>query len=184
MASRFKIHDEDSAPAGARVILKAALVNGGQLPNYLGVLGGAPAALRGYVRLQAELRHNTLPAGTVERIALAAAKANRATPDITQHTRRARSSGIGIDEIMRAQRWQSEDPAQHAMLQWLKPLAERRGEVPEERQEQVRDAGWTEEQLIEAVAVLSMESMVAMIDVAGEVPDDATHEVSRQRQAA
>ena len=88
--SRFKIHDEESAPEAAQIILKSATRGGGQLPNFLGVLGGAPAALRGYVRLRAELRRHDLPAGTVERIALAAANAHHAAPDITQHTRGAR----------------------------------------------------------------------------------------------
>ena len=41
-------------------MLKGALAGGGQLPNFLGVLGGAPAALRAYARFRSELRHGTL----------------------------------------------------------------------------------------------------------------------------
>src|SRR3954469_18694309 len=108
--SRFKIHDEESAPEAARPILKSATAGGGQLPNFLGVLGGAPAALRGYVRLRGELRHNTLPLGTIQRIAPAPANPPHAEPDLTHHSRAARAAGIGLDEIMRAQRWSSEDP--------------------------------------------------------------------------
>jgi alkylhydroperoxidase family enzyme len=180
--SRFKIHDEESAPRAAQPILKSAVRGGGQLPNFLGVLGGAPAALRGYVRLRAELRHHTLPRGTVERIALAAAKAHHAAPDLTQHQRAARSAGIGLDEVMRAQRWSSEDPAQHALLQWLKPLALNKA-VPAPIHEAAAEAGWSEEQLIEAVAILALESFVAMVDVAGDVPTDATSEGSRRLEA-
>ncbi len=35
--SRFKIHDEESAPEAAQPILKSTLKSGGQLPNFLGV---------------------------------------------------------------------------------------------------------------------------------------------------
>jgi alkylhydroperoxidase family enzyme len=181
--SRFKIHDDESAPEAAQPILKSASASGGQLPNFLGVLGGAPTALRGYVRLRAELRHNSLPAGTIERIALATANHHRAAPDLTQHARAARDAGIGLDEVMRAQRWSSEDPAQGALLAWLRPLAEHKGHVPDALHEAALEAGWTEAQLIEAVAVLALESFSAMVDVAGEVPVDATSETSRRLKA-
>jgi len=181
--SRFQIHDEESAPEAAQPILKSAQRGGGQLPNFLGVLGGAPAALRGYVRLRAELRRHTLPPGTAERIALAAASAHRAAPDLTQHARAARRAGIGLDEIMRAQRWSSEDPRQAALLRWLEPLAAHAGGVGDPVHEEAREAGWSDEQLIEAVAVLAMESFAAMVDVAGEVPVDGSAETGRQLQA-
>jgi alkylhydroperoxidase family enzyme len=181
--SRFKIHDEESAPEAARAILKSAVRGGGQLPNFVGVLGGAPSALRGYIRLRGELRHNSLPSGTVERIALAAANLHHSAPDLTQQSRAARAAGIGIDEIMRAQRFASEDPRQHALLAFLKPLAKHRGEVPTAVHEAAKEAGWTEEQLIEAIAILALESFVAMVDVAGDVPVDATAEGSRQLKA-
>lgn len=181
--SRFKIHDEESAPQAAQPILKSALKSGGQLPNFLGVLGGAPAALRGYMRLRAELRHHALPPGTVERIALACANHHHAEPDLTQHARAGRAAGIGLDEIMRAQRWSSEEPKQQALLAWLQPLAEHHGHVPASLHEQALEAGWTEAQLIEAVAVYTLESFSAMVDVAGDVPVDGTPETGRRLEA-
>src|SRR3989440_10959234 len=69
--SRFHIHDELTAPEGSAPVLKGALATGGQLPNFLGVLAGSPAAIRAYARFRSELRHGTLDLPTVERIALA-----------------------------------------------------------------------------------------------------------------
>ena len=45
--SRFPVHDELSAPEGSEPVLRGALATAGQLPNFLGVLAGSPAALRG-----------------------------------------------------------------------------------------------------------------------------------------
>ena len=59
--SRFTVHDDDSAPEASIPILKGARTSAGQLPNFLGVLAGSPAALRGYTRFRAELRHGSLP---------------------------------------------------------------------------------------------------------------------------
>ena len=71
--SRFQIHDELTAPERSLPILRGALSGGGQLPNFLGVLAGSPAALRAYARFRSELRHGNLSLATLERIALAVA---------------------------------------------------------------------------------------------------------------
>src|SRR5215207_1536453 len=97
--SRFHIHDELSAPEGSVPVLKGALATGGQLPNFLGVLAGSPAALRGYARFRSELRHGSLELATIERIALAVAEHYASQPGLAIHTRTARQAGIGIDEV-------------------------------------------------------------------------------------
>jgi AhpD family alkylhydroperoxidase len=182
--SRFRIHDEESAPAGSQPILKNAVRNGGQLPNFLGVLGGAPAALRAYVRFRTELRHGHLPAQTLERIALAVAAQHHSEPDITLHTRAAREAGVGLDDIRRARAWDSADPRDAALLRWLRPLVEREGGAPPLHvHEAALEAGWTEEDLIEAVAVAALETFQAMLDVAGDVPVDGSTEAARGLRA-
>ena len=45
--------------------------------------------------------------------------------------------------------------------------------------EEAREAGWDDEQLLEAIAYLALESFTAMINVAGEVPVDGSVEESR-----
>ena len=67
---RFQIHDDLTAPEGSVPVLRGALATGGQLPNFLGVLAGSPAALRAYARFRSELRHGKLTLATLERIAL------------------------------------------------------------------------------------------------------------------
>jgi alkylhydroperoxidase family enzyme len=181
--SRFKIHDDESAPQGSVAILKGAAKSGGQLPNFLGVLGGAPAALRAYVRMRTELRNVTLPAGTAERIGVAVAAHRHAEPDLSVHSRAARLAGVGLDDIARARDFASEDPAQAALLAWLKPLVEQAGPVPEHLHEEALEIGWTDEQLLEAIAVTALESFAAMVDVAGDVPLDGSGEETRQLRA-
>src|SRR3954468_24007974 len=182
--SRFRIHDEERAPEGSQPILKGATRSGGQLPNFLGVLGGAPAALRGYVRFRAELRKGMLPGGTRERTGIAVASLHSSEPDLRQHTRAAREAGIGLDEIRRARQFDSADPRQAALLRWLKPLAEHAGSVPVHLHEEAIESGWSEEALLEAVGVVALEAFQAMIDVAGDVPVDGSTESPRQLRAA
>jgi alkylhydroperoxidase family enzyme len=182
--SRFHIHDDLSAPEESLPLLKAAMATAGQLPNFLGVLAGSPAALRAYARFRSELRHGTLPLATLERISLAVAEHYRSQPGIAIHTRTARQAGLGIDEVARAREWDAADERDAALLRYLRELVENRGHAPMHRHEEAREAGWTDEQLLEAVAVVALESFTAMINVAGEVPVDGSVEETRVLKAA
>jgi alkylhydroperoxidase family enzyme len=107
--SRFHIHDELTAPEGSVPVLRGALATGGQLPNFLGVLAGSPAVLRGYARFRSELRHGTLTLPTIERIALAVADHYQSEPGIATHSRTARQGGLALDEVALAREWDSRD---------------------------------------------------------------------------
>ncbi len=182
--SRFHIHDDLSAPEGSLPVLKGAMASGGQLPNFLGVLAGSPAALRGYARFRSELRHGSLTLPTLERVALAVAAHYRSQPGIAMHTRTARQAGVGIDEVAAARDWDSSDPREAALLHYLRALLEERGHAPMHLHEEAREAGWSDEQLLEAIAYVALESLTAMVNVAGEVPIDGSAEDTRVLRAA
>jgi AhpD family alkylhydroperoxidase len=179
--SRFKIHDDETAPAGSVPLLKAAVSTAGQLPNFLGVLASSPAVLRGYARFRNELRQGVLAPATVERIALAVAKSHGSEPGLALHERTARANGLGLDEVVRAERWTSADPKEAALLAWLKASA--RSDVPRHLHETAVEAGWTDAELLEAMAVLALETFTALINVAGDVPVDGSTEETRQLRA-
>jgi AhpD family alkylhydroperoxidase len=182
--SRFHIHDDLSAPEGSLPVLKGAMASGGQLPNFLGVLAGSPAALRAYARFRSELRHGSLSPATLERIALAVAEHYRSQPGLSIHTRTARQAGVGIDEVAAAREWSSSDPREAALLRYLRAVLEQRGHAPMHLHEEAREAGWTDEQLLEAIAYVSLESLTAIVNVAGEVPVDGSVEDTRVLRAA
>jgi alkylhydroperoxidase family enzyme len=182
--SRFQIHDDLTAPEGSLPVLKGAMASGGQLPNFLGVLAGSPAALRAYARFRSELRHGSLTLPTLERIALAVAEHYRSKPGLAIHTRTARQAGIGIDEVAAARDWESSDRREAALLRYLRALIEQRGHAPMHLHEEAREAGWSDEQLLEAIAYMSLESLTAMVNVAGEVPVDGSVEGTRVLRAA
>ncbi len=182
--SRFQIHDDLTAPEASLPVLKGAMASGGQLPNFLGVLAGSPAALRAYARFRSELRHGSLEVPTLERIALAVAEHFRSLPGLAIHTRTARVVGVGIDEVAAARDWESADPREAALLRYLRALVEHRGHAPMHLHEEAREAGWSDEQLLEAIAYASLESLTAMVNVAGEVPVDGSVEDTRVLRAA
>ena len=180
--SRFPIHDELTAPEGSLPVLRGALGRGGQLPNFLGVLAGSPAALRAYARFRSELRNGHLPPATLEKIALAVAHDHGSTAGVTLHERTARQAGLKLDDVALAKEWDARDPKEAALLRWLKAVVQHT--APAHLHEEAREAGWSDEQLLEAIAVLSMESFTAMVNVAGDVPVDGSVEETRVLRAA
>ncbi len=182
--SRFQIHDDLTAPEGSAAVLRGALASGGQLPNFLGVLAGSPAALRAYARFRSELRHGKLTLATLERIALAIAEHYHSEPGIAMHSRTARTAGLGLDEVANARQFTSKDEREAALLRYLKALLDQGGRPPMHLHEEAREAGWDDEQILEAIAAVALEAFTAMVNVAGEVPVDGSSEASRALQAA
>lgn len=182
--SRFQVHDELTAPERSLPVLKGALSGGGQLPNFVGVLAGAPAALRAYARFRSELRHGSLPVKTQQRIALGVAEHQRSEYAIATLQRTARDAGLGLDEIASARRFESADEREGAMLGFVRALLESEGPPKVVHIEEAREAGWTDEQLLEAVAHVALSTFGNLVTHAGDVPKDGSQEEGRLLQAA
>jgi alkylhydroperoxidase family enzyme len=181
--SRFQIHDDLTAPEGSVAVLRGALSSGGQLPNFLGVLAGSPATLRAYARFRSELRHGKLTLATLERIALAVAEHYHSEPGIAMHSRAAMGAGLALDEVALARQFSSKDEREAALLTYLHALLTD-GLPAMYLHEEAREAGWDDEQILEAIAAVSLEAFTAMVNVAGEVPVDGSTEASRVLEAA
>lgn len=181
--SRFQIHDELTAPDRSAPVLRGAMSGGGQLPNFLGVLAGSPAALRAYARFRSELRHGSLGSATIERISLAIAEHYGSEQGLIIHARAARNAGLGLDEVTLARQFDSGDPREAALLRYLGAMLSD-GRPAMHLHEEAREAGWDDEQLLEAIATVALEGFTAMVNIAGEVPLDGSSEESRVLKAA
>jgi alkylhydroperoxidase family enzyme len=182
--SRFQVHDELTAPERSVPILKGALAGGGQLPNFIGVLGGSPAVLRAYARFRSELRNGRLPYGTQQRIALAVAEHQGSEYALTTLGRTARDAGIGLDEIALAREFDSRDEKQSILLRFVKALVESEGTPPKHVLEETREAGWDDEEILEAIAHVALASFGNLVTRAADVPLDGSTEGARLAQAA
>jgi alkylhydroperoxidase family enzyme len=182
--SRFQVHDELTAPERSVPILKGALAAGGQLSNIVGVLAGAPATLRAYARFRSELRHGTLALKTQQRIALAVAEHQRSEYALAALQRTARDAGLGLDEIALAREFDSYDEREAALLRYVRALLETDAPPPLHMHEEAREAGWNDEQILEAIAHVALNGFANLVTRAGDVPKDGSAEEGRLAQAA
>jgi alkylhydroperoxidase family enzyme len=182
--SRFQVHDELTAPERSLPVLKGALAAGGQLSNFIGVLAGSPAALRAYARFRSELRHGTLPLKTQQRIGLGVAQhyGNEYSQSLLQRT--ARDAGLGLDEVALARQFDSHDAREAALLRFIKVLVETDEVPPLHLLEEAREAGWSDEQILEAVAHVALAGFMDLMTRAGNIPADGSVEEARLQNAA
>ncbi|MEO8092774.1 MAG: carboxymuconolactone decarboxylase family protein [bacterium] len=170
--SRFDIHDELTAPEGSQRILNGVLTGGGEISKFIGVLAGSPAALRAFARMRHELREGTLARATRERISLAVAERRNDTYSVAQHARTARAAGLGLDEVSRARSFTSGDPKQAALLVFLQALLDSDSRPDPYLGEEAREAGWTDEEILEAVAHVALSEFQTLIANAAALPQD------------
>jgi alkylhydroperoxidase family enzyme len=183
--SRFQVHDELTAPERSVPVLKGALAGGGQLPNFVGVLAGSPSALRAYARFRAELRQGaSLDAATQQRIALAVAEHQRSEYALSALQRTARDAGLGLDEIALAREFDSSDEHEAMLLRYVRALLQDEGAPARHLHEEARESGWTDEQILEAVAHVALAGFGNLVTRAGDVPEDGSAEESRMLRAA
>jgi AhpD family alkylhydroperoxidase len=149
------------------------------------VLAGAPAALRAYARMRSELRRGMLPVETQERIALAVAEYRGSEYDVAVHARAGRSVGLSLDEVDLARRFLSRNDKEAALLRYLESLLETNGRVPIHLHEEAREQGWTDEQILEALAHVALADFAALVSLGGEIPLEGTaREVKPLSEAA
>jgi AhpD family alkylhydroperoxidase len=170
--SRFHIHDELTAPEGSVKILKGVQGAAGEVSKFIGVLAGAPAALRSYARMRHELRGGLLPQATRERIGLAVAERRGDPYSVAQHARTARMAGLGLDEITRARKFDSSSPKEASLLVFCEALLATDGRPAQHLGEEAREHGWTDEELLEAVAHLALNEFQSLIANAAALPQD------------
>ena len=182
--SRFQVHDELTAPEGSLAVLKGALAGGGQLSNFVGVLAGSPATLRAYARMRSELRHGVLSWSTQQRIALAVAEHQGSEYALATLSRTAREAGLGMDEIALAREFDSHDEREHALLRFVREILEGDGPPPLHVHEEAREAGWSDEQILETIAHVALAGFGNLVTRAGDVPLDGSAEEGRLEKAA
>ena len=163
----------EAAPAAAQPLLQAVQKQFGSVPNLFRVVANSPAALEGYLGLNAALGKGTLDAQTRERIALAVAGINDCGYCNAAHSyigsKLARLSDAEIDANRHGD---STDPKADAAVRFAAEIVRQRGHVADADLNAVRHAGYTDAQVIEIVLHVALNTLTNYVnEVAGTVID-------------
>ncbi|MGI3163529.1 carboxymuconolactone decarboxylase family protein [Pseudooceanicola sp. 200-1SW] len=142
----------DAAPEASRPLLEGVKKQLGSAPNLFRLAAQSPSALEGYLGLYAAVGKNSLSLATRERIALAIAQFNGCGYCLSAHSYiGANLAKLSPEEIAENRKGRSSEAKADAAVAFALKVAETRGHVSGADLSAVRDAGYTEAEVIEIV---------------------------------
>ncbi|MBX9588064.1 MAG: carboxymuconolactone decarboxylase family protein [Hyphomonadaceae bacterium] len=165
--------DIEAAPAASRPLLQAVKDQLGVTPNMFRLISNSPAALEGYLALNAALNKGKLPAQTRERIALAIAEINGCNYCLSAHTYLGKTlAKLDDGEIMANRNGSSNDLKADAAVRFATKVSRERGHIGEPDLRAVKDAGYDDAQVIEIVLHVALNTWTNFINEVGQTDID------------
>ncbi len=149
----------------ARAILDEFHPSPDQAPDFLRVLAGSLTAMKAYFGARSALAHGQLTAGQREQIALAVAEINGSKNCLAAHHDSARKAGLTERDIRLAGLAAATDAKSNAMLGFTMTVVLQRGEVKNEHVKMVRDAGFSDSEIIEIIANIAINIFTNYLDL-------------------
>lgn len=154
--SRINVIEHKSANEEQKLLLDAIQSQLGMVPNFLKVFANSPSALRAFLGLHGIAGEGSLDPQTRERIALALAQQNTCEYCLSAHTAIGRKAGLNGSEIEANRAGTSQDAKAAAAVKFAKSLAEHSGEVTTAEILDVRNAGYSESDIVEIITHVGM----------------------------
>jgi uncharacterized peroxidase-related enzyme len=159
--TRLAIQTIESAPAEAKERLLTAQKSNGFLPNLLGVLANAPAALETYQVVGSINARTGLSATEREVIQITAATRNGCSFCVAGHTAIARKKIQMPDELLTALRHTRalSDPKLNVLALFTLAVIDRKGRVTDTELNDFLSAGYSQANVLEVVLGVSLATL-------------------------
>lgn len=170
--SRINTVNYENANAEQTVLLDELNKNLGTVPNFLKVFANSPAALNAFLGLHTITNEGSLDSQTRERIALALAEQNGCQYCVSAHTAIGRKAGLDNTEIESNRNGSSQDEKAAIAVQFAKDLVEYKGEVTNVELAKVRNAGYSDSDIVEIITHVGMNFLTNVLAKAGHIEID------------
>jgi uncharacterized peroxidase-related enzyme len=154
----------EEVPADSKPTLDAFTKNIGFTPNMLATFAQSPIAFNAWDALRGALS-KALDVKTRDSIGLAVSEVNGCNYCLAVHSfTAAHIAKLPANEIMLARKGHASDSKRDAAVQFARKVIEARGHVSEADLKAVRDAGYTDANVIEIVALVAMYSLTNFLN--------------------
>jgi uncharacterized peroxidase-related enzyme len=170
--SRLVIPARDDVPKASKPILDTVQKQLGVVPNMFRLIAQSPAALQGFSSNNASLA-KTLDVKTRERIALAVAQANACDYCLSAHAYLGLNlAKISPEEIALNRAGGSGDAKANAAVRFATKIVRKRGHVSDADVGAVRDAGFSDGEIVEIIAVVAENIFTNLLNIVAETDID------------
>lgn len=161
--SRLAVPDRDDVPEGSREILDAVHDWLGVVPNVFRLMGSNPAVLRGYSVMNQALV-DTLDTKMLARIALAVAQLYGCDYVVSEQRYLALNvARMPPEEIELSRNGQASCAGTKAALAFALKVAGERGQVSADDVQAVRNAGFSQAEILAIVGAVSLNLMTSLL---------------------
>lgn len=171
--NRITIPEANQVPAASVPLLAGVKKQLGRVPNLMKLVGNSPAALEGYLSLNAALNKGLIDAQTRERIAVAIAEINQCRYCLSAHTYLGRHvAKLDEAELLANREGSSTDPKAAAAVQFASKVASARGHVTDDDIETVQAAGFSDAEVIEIVLHVALNTLTNYVNEVAQTEID------------
>jgi uncharacterized peroxidase-related enzyme len=170
--ARINIVSAESANPEQKALYEAIHAQLGMVPNFLKVFANSPAALKAFLGLHGIAGDGSLDPLTRERIALALAQQNSCTYCLSAHTAIGRKVGLDGAEIDANRAGGSRDEKAAVAVRFARSLVAHMGEVTTDELAGMRNAGYSEADIVEVITHVGMNILTNLLGKAGRVDID------------
>lgn len=156
---RIQPVDPAQAQGRTRELLDAVKAKLGGTPNLITTMAQGPAVLEGYLGLSGALARGTLPAGLREQVALAIAGVNGCEYCASAHTAIGKGAGVPEADLAASIVGEPADPRAAAAVRFARAVTERRGWVSDNQLRAIRDAGFSDAEILELVGAVALNTL-------------------------
>ena len=151
-----RIHSVTNPEGKAKILLDNVRQAIGGTPNFFTALANAPVALEAYLDFNKALSAGKLDPKLREQLAVTIAGFNGCDYCASAHTFLGNKNGVDSLELRANLEGQSFDRKTQAALDFAMALMETRGRISDETFQAVRFAGYADEQIIEMLAAVAL----------------------------
>ena len=170
--NRVPLIDRNATSVERKQTLDAIHAAFGATPAMFRAVANSPAALNSMWGSFAALGDGAIGARLGEQIAVAIANRNACNYCLAAHTALGMKAGMSAEVMAAAQAGESSEPKTRAALQFALKLVEQRGQVDAADVENVRKAGFNDEEIVEILAHVALNLFTNYVNIALEVPVD------------
>lgn len=150
--SRIQPIAVETASPETQTLLAGVKAKFGMTPNMMATMGQSPAVLEAYLSFAGALAKGVLSARLREQIALAVGQANGCEYCLSAHSAGGKRVGLRAEEMVENRRGMAGDSKTAVVLRFAQDLVIQRGEVDDAALRKLREAGYTETEIVEIVA--------------------------------
>lgn len=170
--ARINVVTPETANAEQKALFDAIQSQLGIVPNFLKVFANSPEALKAFLGLHGIANGGSLDAQTRERIALALAQQNACQYCLSAHTAIGRKAGLNGAEIEANRAGTSHDAKAAAAVRFARALVEHTGDVTTAELADVRNAGYSDAEIVEIITHVGMNILTNIVGRASRVDID------------